>query len=113
MSGPDTPRPRFSSDRRHSTPAIEVDFDALRRVASDLRDLAVEFADRNGSLQGLLDDPDLGPALRHAERDWWDQRRRIHAFLLGLSDAVTHGVETYADTESSVIAAEKGSGSHR
>lgn len=105
MSGNGTPSPA-------AVGAIAVELDALRRIAEDVRGLASEFSDRNGTLQGVLDDPDLGHALRHAERDWWDQRRRIHAFLVGLADAVTSSVSAYEQAETAVAQAAKGAASH-
>lgn len=105
MSGNGTTSPAPSG-------TITVDLGELRRMAEDVRGLAAEFSDRNGTLQGLLDDPDLGRALRHAERDWWDQRRRIHAFLVGLADAVTSSVSAYEQAEKAVVQASKGAASH-
>jgi hypothetical protein len=103
---------RDRSDARAATssrarPAIEVDLPSLRRIAADLRDLSREFADRNGTLQMLLDDPDLGGALRHAERDWHDQRRRINAFLTGVSDALAGSLDAYEHVERELATAVK------
>jgi len=82
---------------------LEVDLDALTRLAARLHALTNEMADRDGSLQGLVDDPDLGPALRHAERDWWDQRRRLHTWLGGAAEAMSGAAKAYTETENAVL----------
>jgi hypothetical protein len=85
--------------------SFEVDLDSLHRLVRMLRDLAREMHERDGSLLATLRDPDLASALRHAERDWSDQRRRLHAYFLSAADAVDRAFRAYAQTDESIAAA--------
>jgi hypothetical protein len=82
-----------------AAPAIFVDIDRLTRLAAVVRSLATEMSDRNGSLQDELADPDLHDALRHAERDWWNQRRRLRSYLSSTADGLAAGAEAYQQVE--------------
>lgn len=92
-----------STGSGHTGAAIEADLPALHRIAANLRELSQEFADRDGTLQTLLADPDLGDALRHAERDWSTQRHRIRTFLLGVADAVSSSAQAYEQVEQQLV----------
>jgi hypothetical protein len=74
---------------------LEIDFAALERLARGLRELAGELSDREGSLQQTLADADLAAALRHAERDWWNQRRALRSFLDGVATNLYAGMQQY------------------
>jgi hypothetical protein len=82
--------------------SIRVDLAGLARLAANLRSLAAEMASRDGGLQDALADPDLADALRHAERDWWDQRRRVKAFLDGAAHAVSESANAYQSVETEI-----------
>jgi hypothetical protein len=82
-----------------AAPAIFVDLDRLTRLAAVVRSLATEMSDRNGSLQDGLADPDLHEALRHAERDWWDQRRRLRSYLCSTADGLAAAADAYRQVE--------------
>jgi hypothetical protein len=64
-----------------------------------LKSLAEEMSGRSGTLVGEVADPDLGDALRHAERDWWNQKRELHTYLDGASKAVHGAVTAYEQVE--------------
>jgi hypothetical protein len=78
---------------------IVVDLDRLVRLAGVLRGLAGEMSDRNGSLQDQLSDPELHEAMRHAERDWWNQRRRLKSYLDATAEAIAAAVQAYRQVE--------------
>jgi hypothetical protein len=82
--------------------SIRVDLAGLARLAANLKSLAVEMAGRDGGLQDALADPDLAAALRHAERDWWDQRRRLKAFLDSAAQAVSESAKAYQAVETEI-----------
>jgi hypothetical protein len=88
-----------------SAAELEVDFDAIARLVLVLGDLAAEFSGRDGTLQGELGDPDLADALRHAERDWWNQRRALRSFLDGASRAIQGGLHQYEQIENEISGA--------
>ena len=82
--------------------AIEVDYFALRRVVATLRALAREMADRDGSLQAEVADPQLHEALRHAERDWWDQRRRLGSYFESSARSVEAALASYQRVDATI-----------
>jgi hypothetical protein len=88
-----------------TAPAIFVDIDRLTRLAAVLRSLATEMSDRNGSLQDQLADPELREALRHAERDWWDQRRRLRSYLASTADGLGAAADAYQQVEQGLAGA--------
>ncbi|MGI8667576.1 MAG: hypothetical protein ACR2N4_16370 [Jatrophihabitans sp.] len=78
---------------------IGVDFASLARLAADLRALARAIADRDLLLSAGYHDPDLGPALRHAERDWSAHRREFSSFLQSAAGRVAASLDGYRQTE--------------
>jgi hypothetical protein len=88
-----------------AAPAIFVDLDRLTRLAAVVRSLANEMSDRDGSLQDQLADPELHAALRHAERDWWNQRRRIRNYLSSTADGLAAAADAYQQVEQGLAAA--------
>ncbi len=78
---------------------IEVNFIGLAELAATLQGLASEFGDRNGSLQAELGDPDLAAAFGRVERDWSEQRRRLHTFLDDAEQSVQSALACYRQLE--------------
>jgi hypothetical protein len=97
MQGPD-------STDGGSGATIEADVAALRRLAGRLHGLAAEMSEHNGSLLADLD-PQLQDVLQRAERDWWDQRRRLHSYLSASARAVDGAWTAYHEVDSSVARA--------
>jgi hypothetical protein len=88
-----------------ATSEVDVDYTALRRLADALRGLAQEMSSRDGSLQADLVDPELHDALRHVERDWWDQRQRLRSYFEGAATAVEGALAAYQGTDLQVCRA--------
>ena len=73
--------------------------------ATDGAAAAAIYVDIDRSLQDQLADPELRDALRHAEPDWWNQRRRLRSYLSATADGLAAAADAYQQVEQGLASA--------
>jgi hypothetical protein len=84
---------------------IRADFQRMRTLAGDLRELARQVGDRSGFVHSDALDHDLTGQLRKVENEWVAHRSRLQSFLSQTAATIQQIVVEYEKTNDTVASA--------
>jgi hypothetical protein len=84
---------------------IRADFQRMRTLAGDLRELARQVGDRSGFVHSDALDHDLVGQLSKVEKDWVAHRSRLQSFLAETASTIQQIVVEYEKTNDTVASA--------
>jgi hypothetical protein len=85
--------------------AIEVDFQRLRTMANNLRELAQQLGDQSAFVHSGALDHDLVGQFSKVEKDWAAHRCRLQSFLSETASTMQQIVVEYEKTNDTVASA--------